>query len=263
MAVTARSAARRAQAARGLPDLRAGDPRQAARLPRLGRRARRSRGRCSTRCASSTRRRTRTSTAASTRSRARDRRLRGRAREGRALRQRAVGARGDLHAQRDRGAQPRRVRLGPRQPRPRRPRRRHRARAPLELRPLAVHREADRRRVPDDPDRRRGRAATSTGSTRSRAAGNVKVVAANLVSNALGTINPIERLAAWAHEQGAIMVVDAAQAAPHRRVDVQALGCDFLALLGAQDVRAERHRRPLGPARAARGDGAVRARRRT
>jgi len=60
-------------------------------------------------------------------------------------------------------------------------------------------------------------------------AGNVKVVATGLVSNSLGTINPIERLSAWAHEQGAIMVVDAAQAAPHRSIDVQALGCDFLA----------------------------------
>jgi cysteine desulfurase/selenocysteine lyase len=59
--------------------------------------------------------------------------------------------------------------------------------------------------------------------------GNVKVVANNLVSNSLGTINPVEKLAAWAHEQGAIMVVDAAQAAPHRAIDVQALGCDFLA----------------------------------
>jgi cysteine desulfurase / selenocysteine lyase len=61
------------------------------------------------------------------------------------------------------------------------------------------------------------------------ASGNVKVVANNLVSNSLGTINPVEKLAAWAHEQGAIMVVDAAQAAPHRAIDVQALGCDFLA----------------------------------
>jgi cysteine desulfurase / selenocysteine lyase len=61
------------------------------------------------------------------------------------------------------------------------------------------------------------------------AEGEVKLVAANYVSNALGTVNPVERLAAWAHEQGALMVVDAAQAAPHRRVDVQALGCDFLA----------------------------------
>jgi cysteine desulfurase/selenocysteine lyase len=60
--------------------------------------------------------------------------------------------------------------------------------------------------------------------------GDVKVVATNLVSNALGTINPVEKLAGWAHAQGAIMVVDAAQAAPHHPVDVQALGCDFLAL---------------------------------
>jgi len=59
--------------------------------------------------------------------------------------------------------------------------------------------------------------------------GNVKVVGANLVSNALGTVNPVERLAAWAREHGAISVVDAAQGAPHRRIDVQALGCDFLA----------------------------------
>ena len=62
------------------------------------------------------------------------------------------------------------------------------------------------------------------------ARGNVKVVANNLVSNTLGTINPVEKLAEWAHAQGAIMVVDAAQAAPHRPIDVQALGCDFLAL---------------------------------
>jgi cysteine desulfurase / selenocysteine lyase len=59
--------------------------------------------------------------------------------------------------------------------------------------------------------------------------GQLKVVACNLVSNALGTVNPVDRLATWAHEHGAILVVDAAQAAPHRRVDVQALGCDFLA----------------------------------
>ncbi|MFL6038953.1 MAG: cysteine desulfurase [Gaiellaceae bacterium] len=61
------------------------------------------------------------------------------------------------------------------------------------------------------------------------ASGNIKVVANNLVSNALGTINPIERLAVWAHEQGAILVVDAAQAAPHHAIDVQQLDCDFLA----------------------------------
>ena len=59
--------------------------------------------------------------------------------------------------------------------------------------------------------------------------GRAKIVATNLVSNVLGTVNPIERLARWAHERDALIVVDAAQAAPHRRIDVQALECDFLA----------------------------------
>ena len=59
--------------------------------------------------------------------------------------------------------------------------------------------------------------------------GEVKVVACNLVSNSLGTINPVEKLVSWAHDRGAIVVVDAAQAAPHMPVDVQALDCDFLA----------------------------------
>jgi cysteine desulfurase/selenocysteine lyase len=62
--------------------------------------------------------------------------------------------------------------------------------------------------------------------------GNVRVVATGLVSNSLGTVNPVEKLVAWAHERGAIMVCDAAQAAPHRPVDVQALGVDFLAVSG-------------------------------
>jgi cysteine desulfurase / selenocysteine lyase len=60
--------------------------------------------------------------------------------------------------------------------------------------------------------------------------GTVKVVASNLVSNTLGTVNPVRALASWAHERGAIMVVDAAQAAPHRPIDVQALDCEFLAV---------------------------------
>src|SRR5206468_4506975 len=62
--------------------------------------------------------------------------------------------------------------------------------------------------------------------------GRLRVVACTYVSNSLGTVNPVEKLTAWAHEQGAIMVVDAAQAAPHRPVDVQALGCDFLGFTG-------------------------------
>jgi cysteine desulfurase/selenocysteine lyase len=80
--------------------------------------------------------------------------------------------------------------------------------------------------------------------------GEVKVVATNLVSNALGTINPVERLATWAHNHGAIMVVDAAQGAPHRVIDVQTIGCDFLAfsahkLCGPSGVGALWGRREL------------------
>ncbi|HET8893804.1 MAG TPA: cysteine desulfurase [Gaiellaceae bacterium] len=62
--------------------------------------------------------------------------------------------------------------------------------------------------------------------------GDVKVVATNQVSNSLGTINPIEQLVAWAHEQGAIFVCDGAQSAPHMTIDVQALGADFVAISG-------------------------------
>ncbi|MDX6479722.1 MAG: cysteine desulfurase / selenocysteine lyase [Gaiellaceae bacterium] len=62
--------------------------------------------------------------------------------------------------------------------------------------------------------------------------GNVRVVATNLVSNSLGTINRLDKLVPWAHEQGAIFVCDAAQAAPHMKLDVQALGVDFLAVSG-------------------------------
>jgi cysteine desulfurase/selenocysteine lyase len=64
------------------------------------------------------------------------------------------------------------------------------------------------------------------------AQGQVKVVATNHVSNSLGSINPVEKLAAWAHAQGAIFVCDAAQSAPHVPLDVQALGADFVAISG-------------------------------
>jgi len=61
---------------------------------------------------------------------------------------------------------------------------------------------------------------------------NVKVVATNLVSNSLGTIHELAPLVARAHELGAIFVCDAAQAAPHMKVDVQAIGADFVAVSG-------------------------------
>jgi cysteine desulfurase/selenocysteine lyase len=59
--------------------------------------------------------------------------------------------------------------------------------------------------------------------------GDPKVVATNFVSNSLGTINDVSKIAAWAHDHGAIYVCDAAQAAPHVPIDVQAIGADFLA----------------------------------
>jgi len=56
-----------------------------------------------------------------------------------------------------------------------------------------------------------------------------RVVAVTHVSNVLGTVNPIRSVADLAHAAGAVLLVDGAQAVPHRRVDVLALGCDFYA----------------------------------
>jgi cysteine desulfurase/selenocysteine lyase len=52
------------------------------------------------------------------------------------------------------------------------------------------------------------------------------------VSNALGTVNPVETMTRQAHEVGALVLVDGAQAVAHQAVDVQALDCDFYALSG-------------------------------
>jgi cysteine desulfurase/selenocysteine lyase len=59
-----------------------------------------------------------------------------------------------------------------------------------------------------------------------------KIVATAHISNALGTVQPIAELARMAHEVGAVIVVDGAQAAPHIAVDVRALGVDFYAISG-------------------------------
>jgi cysteine desulfurase/selenocysteine lyase len=61
---------------------------------------------------------------------------------------------------------------------------------------------------------------------------NTKVVSVMQVSNVLGVINPVKEIAQIAHENGAIMVVDGAQSAPHMKIDVQDLDCDFLAFSG-------------------------------
>jgi cysteine desulfurase/selenocysteine lyase len=61
---------------------------------------------------------------------------------------------------------------------------------------------------------------------------NTRVVSVMQVSNVLGVINPVKEIAKIAHENGAIMVVDGAQSAPHMKIDVQDLDCDFLAFSG-------------------------------
>jgi len=59
-----------------------------------------------------------------------------------------------------------------------------------------------------------------------------RLVAVAQVSNALGTILPIERIVAAAHGAGALVLIDGAQAVPHTRVDVRALGADFYTFSG-------------------------------
>lgn len=59
-----------------------------------------------------------------------------------------------------------------------------------------------------------------------------RLVAVTQVSNALGTINPVEEIIAAAHAHGALALIDAAQSAPCMPIDVQALDCDFLTFSG-------------------------------
>jgi cysteine desulfurase / selenocysteine lyase len=59
-----------------------------------------------------------------------------------------------------------------------------------------------------------------------------KVVTVSHASNVLGTVNPVREIAERAHAAGALVVVDAAQSAPHRALDVRDLGADLLAFSG-------------------------------
>ena len=59
-----------------------------------------------------------------------------------------------------------------------------------------------------------------------------KLVAFTHVSNMLGTINPVEEMTRKAHEAGALVLIDGAQAVPHLPVDVEAIGCDFYVFSG-------------------------------
>ncbi len=76
----------------------------------------------------------------------------------------------------------------------------------------------------------------------------VKLACLGHVSNVLGTVNPVREIARACHKRGIPLLVDGSQAAPHRPVDVQALGCDFYAITG---------HKMLGPT----GTGALWARR--
>ncbi len=61
---------------------------------------------------------------------------------------------------------------------------------------------------------------------------NTKFLALTHVSNALGTVNPVKEMIAFAHQRGVPVLIDGAQAAPHKQVDVQDLDCDFYAFSG-------------------------------
>ncbi|WP_251550010.1 cysteine desulfurase [Neobacillus muris] len=72
----------------------------------------------------------------------------------------------------------------------------------------------------------------SLDDVRATVTSNTKIVSVMQVSNVLGVINPVKEIAQIAHENGAVMVVDGAQSAPHMKIDVQDLDCDFLAFSG-------------------------------
>jgi len=59
-----------------------------------------------------------------------------------------------------------------------------------------------------------------------------RMVALGHVSNALGTVNPVREITRLAHERGALVLIDGAQAVPHMPVDVRDIGCDFYAFSG-------------------------------
>ena len=62
--------------------------------------------------------------------------------------------------------------------------------------------------------------------------GRTKLVAIGHVSNVLGCVNPVRKIADRAHSYGAVVVVDGAQSAPHMKIDVHELGADFFAFSG-------------------------------
>ena len=176
-----------------------------------------------------------------------------------ALRRRRFGVGDRVHAQRDRGDQPRRVHVGPRQPARRRrvvlSHMEHHANVvPWHM--LAAERGVELRWIPMTDDFRLDL------SDLDQLLDGARLLAITAMSNVLGTINDIRPLADAAHAHDALVLVDACQYVPHVATDVQAWDADFIAFsahkmcgpsgIGALWARA-------GPAR---GDAAVPRRRR-
>jgi cysteine desulfurase/selenocysteine lyase len=92
---------------------------------------------------------------------------------------------------------------------------------------LAQRTGAEFRFIPIDADGRLVESAIDE-----RIDSRTKVVSFVHQSNALGTVNPVQRIVARAKSVGALTILDAAQSAPHRRIDVQELGVDFLGFTG-------------------------------
>ena len=168
-----------------------------------------------------------------------DRRLRGRAGQGRDADRRPGPARDRVRPQRDRGDQPRRLLRGAGK---------HIARGdvivltemehhanlvPWQI--LAQEKDADLEFIP----------ITDDGLLRQDVFDVLlklkpKLVAFTHVSNTLGTINPVEEMTRKAHEAGALVLIDGAQAVPHVPVDVQAIGCDFYVFSGHKMLAPDR-----------------------
>jgi cysteine desulfurase/selenocysteine lyase len=73
------------------------------------------------------------------------------------------------------------------------------------------------------------RGVVELGAFASQLSDRTKIVACAHVSNALGTVLPVREIVRLAHQRGAVVLIDGAQAVPHQRVDVAALDCDFYA----------------------------------
>ena len=92
--------------------------------------------------------------------------------------------------------------------------------------------------------------------------GRIRLVAMTALSNALGTVTPIAEIIRLAHDAGALVLVDGAQAAYHMAIDVTGARLRLLRPDRPQALRTDRHRRALRQVGAARGDAAVAGRRR-